>query len=443
MSLPRVGLLLALAIVLAGCGSPETVESERPAPVKTAMPLPQGTLFLRDASQSVAGYFGRNEVSWVQMFLQGEFVGLLAQEPSRRPIATASFGRRVGTETPLVGPSECWRLRMRSGPDPCYGEEETNLREVFSVTERELFAPAEKHLALRGTVVILTDMVQSILKTESATSSGCLLGYDVQCVTEPLKRLVSAGVGLWIVGVKTQFDGTVYGEVPGLQGLTRAKTFIGLRPLYFVVASRDIAPTRALVVGMKEALLRLREPFPAGMRGTLRVETVEIAPGEAPRVTVTAPVDATEGLVVDDLTCRGGDCGVHPVQCARKTATGTYALDIRIEGVDDGWRVHAEHARTDWLSGGTQTQRLATGIHRWTATLDCRGVDGIKTASITLAAAPAAEQATHWWRQWTTTDGRLPHVQTHTFHLATLLDSATAARSERMHVATVTVEVKR
>jgi hypothetical protein len=97
--------------------------------------------------------------------------------------------------------------------------------------------------------VVLTDGVPSA--SPAGSSCGCGTSVDINCVAEQLTAIVRAGYGLWLVGVKAEFSGTYYPEMPprGKLPLKDAS-----RPVYLWLISRHIGAGRAVAAHITGAV---------------------------------------------------------------------------------------------------------------------------------------------------------------------------------------------
>lgn len=407
-----------------------------------------GTLIFHDASQSVAGYFPKGEASLLQMFLQGEFwQELVAIAP--RPFSLAYFGTTVSDVQPLVGPSSCWRARAsESGKDPCHYARETNLGAVFRRIKDDLVNRR------RESAIVLTDAVQSILDDTTATAANCLKGYDRRCVVDPLRDLIASDMGVWLVGIKTQFRGLVYAEVPDVTGIKEARDFSGVRPFYIVVIGADVERHRRLVTVFVHLLRELASSkYPREMKPLLEVDSVELAPGFPPPFILDTAAETLGGkFEVDDLRCRGKEC-TQAIRCKSwfPPATGTYAIAL---GPPNGGATAAIVGQrfSDWRTSVTVVEPLPKGFippssalgavgERWRARLECRSLSGPSEVRLRVRLVPHDADGPAWWKTWSTRDGRFPDVIAKTLYLAEVIKDATLPQKAERDIYSVTLQL--
>lgn len=109
--------------------------------------------------------------------------------------------------------------------------------------------------------VLITDGVQS--KKAQDTKQACLKGSDSTCVREKIIHLLKKGWGAYVIGLRSQFHGTVYSEVnPSLrvQYDTSDSNPKRFRPFYLYIFSPDRTALDEFVAGLRE---RLRTVAPA------------------------------------------------------------------------------------------------------------------------------------------------------------------------------------
>jgi hypothetical protein len=107
--------------------------------------------------------------------------------------------------------------------------------------------------------VLITDGVQS----KKSQSGKCLKGSDPTCVREKIINLLKAGWGAYIIGLRSQFHGTIYSEVNPAARIQydsidgRPQTF---RPFYLYVFSPDRAALDEFVGAVRERLRAVAPP---------------------------------------------------------------------------------------------------------------------------------------------------------------------------------------
>ncbi|MEO6191678.1 MAG: hypothetical protein ABIS20_01595 [Thermoanaerobaculia bacterium] len=146
-----------------------------------------------------------------------------------------------------------------------YSRSETNLGAVL---DRELSA-APPSLAL-----LLTDGVMSLHADQGKAGSleECEKGSDVECLGVKMGRLIQSGRGVWILGFRSAFHGTLFSERLKTGGGRIGEAKIANRPFYLWVITDHPGSGRRLV---ERLFARLSAPS-----DSTKTFALELAPGD-------------------------------------------------------------------------------------------------------------------------------------------------------------------
>jgi hypothetical protein len=160
-----------------------------------------------------------------------------------------------------------------------YSRSETDLGAVL---DNELRRPAGPSLAL-----LITDGVMSLQSNHGKAGSllDCERGSDVECLAVKMGKVIQAGRGVWILGLRSAFRGTLYSERLKVGGGRLGEASLPNRPFYVWVISDHPASGRRLV----ERLFQRISEHPDGQRSF----ALELSPGDI-RWWLPAPVEAPE-----------------------------------------------------------------------------------------------------------------------------------------------------
>lgn len=302
-TLGRIALALAAlsALGLSAC-VPDPVEWEAagvgvaPTPTPQAPPTSDRLVVYLDTSASMAGYVSQNGQNvfgatlrtlrdTVTSFKTPLNVEVRAVDAAVRPpdpdgalaLQKSSINPRIytGGETDLAGAIAEFNARPASGKIIRVGDGE-------GVSADEGPPPARVH-------ILITDGVQS----KKSQAGNCLKGSDPTCVRERIIGLLKAGWGGYVIGLRSQFHGTIYSEVTGAKipynsNENRPQTF---RPFYLYVFSPDRAALDDFVGVLRE---RLRAAAPPD---TMRVVALTSPYSEAAaRAAAVIPEGAGDSL---------------------------------------------------------------------------------------------------------------------------------------------------
>ncbi|MGH9822390.1 MAG: hypothetical protein ACREDR_03955, partial [Blastocatellia bacterium] len=253
----KIALAILVLISLAGCGHPDPPPwSEVIPPTKagepSALTADQLVIYL-DESGSMQGYVSKDGQS-----IYGKTLRALRDVATTVTPFVDLYTRRV--DAGLGKPSRNADDLSSASLDPrLYNGSETNLVAAIDAFKEPLLVngavkqPARFH-------VLVTDGVQS-------TYSGrgnCASGSDEVCVRERILKLLKAGWGGCVVGIKSDFHGTLYSEINRAAGRpyaipydTDGKPPEGFRPFYLYLFSPDNAQLDSFVKALKEKLRQI------------------------------------------------------------------------------------------------------------------------------------------------------------------------------------------
>lgn len=260
------------ALISAGCRRPDPVDWEAAGVSATPPPAPQSPptsdklVVYLDTSASMAGYVSQNG--------QNVFGATLR---ALRDIVTSFKNpldvvvRNVDNSVKEPDPDGALALQKASINPKIYGGGETDLagaigefsagpapRKAPRAADGEA-APAAADAPPPARIhILITDGVQS----KKSQGGKCLKGSDPTCVREKIINLLKAGWGAYVIGLRSQFHGTIYSEVTGAKipyhsNDSRPQTF---RPFYLYVFSPDRAALDEFVGGLRERLRALAPP---------------------------------------------------------------------------------------------------------------------------------------------------------------------------------------
>src|SRR2546423_357113 len=285
---PLGASVLTLALTfLCGCGSSDPVPwSKVISPSTNASPEPPARasdhlVVYLDTSGSMAGYvspdgqvnfapspdgetiFGhtlqevRNVVTTLDPRVSVVFrrVAAKVEQPSFNDLelgqASVNRGTFNGGETNLAGAINLFaqplRPEQQKTKDNGHGGGDESNKERDEDDEKEQ-QPARFH-------ILITDGVQST--KQQAADESCVAGSDYICVKKAIARLLDAGWGGCVLGVRSEFRGKVYSEINHGKAIqyeskrSEPKTF---RPFYLYVFSPDRAALDKLVEALKARL---------------------------------------------------------------------------------------------------------------------------------------------------------------------------------------------
>ncbi len=160
-----------------------------------------------------------------------------------------------------------------------YSRSETDLGAVL---DSELRRPSGPSLA-----ILITDGVMSLQANQGKAGQllPCERGSDIECLAVKMGKLIQAGRGVWILGLRSAFHGTLYSERLKVGGGSLGEVSITDRPFYLWVITDHPASGRRLI----ERLFQRISAQPDGQRSFV----LELAPGDI-HWWLSAPEEAPE-----------------------------------------------------------------------------------------------------------------------------------------------------
>jgi hypothetical protein len=182
--------------------------------------------------------------------------------------------------------------------------------------------------------ILITDGVQS--KKSQDTKQACLKGSDPTCVREKIINLLKKNWGAYVIGLRSQFHGTVYSEVnPSVrvQYDTSDNNPKRFRPFYLYIFSPDRAALDEFVATLRE---RLRPAIPAETMRVLALTSpytektqkaeVTIPDGSADAVTIYEQLDEPARLALE-VDPNVEEAAALPVDVAVEMTWSQHVLD--------------------------------------------------------------------------------------------------------------------
>ena len=288
------------------------ISQENPEPTLNPVKTTDDLVIYLDASLSMPGYVssdGQTIYSRTLKELRG-FATTLA--PNLRVIV-----RKVGLS--LESPQSDLQLAQASVDSNFYNEHETDLAGAITSFSKSLLPEAPDEYPPPRYHILVTDGVQSTRLQNH--NSSCYSGSDQFCVRKKILELLEKGWGGCIIGIRSQFHGSIYSELNLLKGEpykvrydttdNDPKTY---RPFYLYIFSPDPSILDKMVEELKERIrplvgegdmreLALTLPYTRGdaeakliipkeMTGLLKTSNIKEA--SPPRFTLRLSLNANE-----------------------------------------------------------------------------------------------------------------------------------------------------
>jgi hypothetical protein len=261
----KLAALPIVALALAGCGTPPG-DPPRNWPAATKVGIPAGEsikstdnlVVYLDTSASMAGYVSPNGKAEFGSSPEGTVFSRTLLE-LRKVVTTMNPQPQIVVRTvdtnvssPLFSDLE---LSKASVSRSIFVGRETNLAGAIKSFAEPLEKDSEDQSPPRFHILV-TDGVQSSDKNNVDVS--CAKGSDAFCVKKQLLELINKGWGGAVLGMRSEFNGTVYSEVNNKPvPFNSGKDPNKFRPFYLYVFSPDRTGLNKLVESLREKLLPL------------------------------------------------------------------------------------------------------------------------------------------------------------------------------------------
>ena len=422
--------LLAGTLVRCGDGPPPwdrllTGKTPHPAPAKPDVPATSDELVVYlDTSKSMQGYVlpGSGSVYSVTLRQLRDVASLLDPPVSAwvRPVDATVHARLADVE-----------LNRASTEPAVYSGGDTNLARAVALFGEPAAAEAAA-IGGKGRVPLLHVLVTDGMQSTSGAASGsdCNTGSDQVCVRAQMSRWLRAGWAGSMIGIRSQFQGTIYSEINhGIHGApyriayaSHANDPSSMRPFYLYVFSPDRQALTRFVDTFKRRL-RLTVPGVAIRELPLNVA---FATGRtsaqlgAPRPADVISAESGQEPDTDRVTIR------FDARDARDDAASPVTLRLRIPWSSDaldmgtarelGQLLSWEAVRIDGGAGSDDARRRIPGVRvRQTAVADDGSIEvtvtpvwPAGTGQLTWAAYALRgslrkeEETPPWIRDWST-----------------------------------------
>ncbi len=370
---------------------------EKKAPEKKAVKAtaPRGAVIYLDTSISMRGYFRttQNQGTTLQRFMWQHLIQIL-DEPCLNPVYLSTFGNEIAMPQ-----------RITSLDSYALFDSQHDLDGIFSATETRLIDLFEKDFdSSRQAFLIITDGIPS---TPEHT------GPDPEII-RAVEQKGKKGVHLWLIGLYSEFDGTIYPECRDSHGLKVPFHFSGRRPVYIWIGTREIEKGKEIAARIYNELEAL------GAQANI----AELTSLDVPRCSI---IPDTKGLA---------DILIIPVAKNKfelhlsRTTKNSLVVPLRIEcqetEIHRDWRYRLEIRPTSlrWV------RVVSDEKNQWRLLIFSRRIPGPGilmgcssqgvSFDLRLNAIPVKER---WWADWSTDDDSSPSNGSKTLYLKELISN--------------------
>ncbi len=196
---------------------------------------------LVDTSKSMRGYFRttQNSGTTIQQFLWNGIIPILKESFPTDVIYFSPFGNTISRPQRVDSLLDQFRFDTLEDLQRMFSGTETRLIEVFRNVKDTSY----------NAFIIITDGVPSV---EGGSGPAPDMINVVKALIETNKYY------LWLIGVRSEFNGFIYPECPNQQGIRKSFHFSGKRPIFIWVGrTRDRNKGIEIVVKFLEKLRRI------------------------------------------------------------------------------------------------------------------------------------------------------------------------------------------
>lgn len=409
-----IGLIcLGVLLCFVSCKRKPSKPPETPKPQ-----ISPGTLLFLDSSMSMRGYFrvSPNKGTTIQRFMLADLLEILA-ENCLTPVYLSSFGSNIGK------PEEIKSLKKWS-----FFESQTELEEkTYSQKETNLIGVFQYEKFDRNTVsIIITDGIQSALE-----GSQNIAGFDRR-IFSIIRDKTTAGIHLWLIGVKSKFRGIVYPERPSLEGRRKPFHYSGFRPVYIWIASHDTNIGHNLA---GKIVAKLRSI--SGLSDSVKVACLTSV--QPPRVNIKLNTDESSSHIVTKIINKDNSFEWLVARTKESEINIPIILEESVQSILDDveWNINLElePKNIKWA-------KLVQKDSDWLLNLTYDFISSKKNLVVIAYAIPRINPRP-WWSQWSTEDDSRPENADKTLYLERLKSIIEEPLGKKYEVRRVSLRIKK
>lgn len=373
-------------------------QQKTPKPPKKFVPT-QGTVIFLDTSMSMSGYFrtASSVGTTIQRFMLADLLGILAED-NLTPVHLSLFGSEIAESEKITSLRKLSFFESQTKLENTYSETETNLIGVF---ENEQFGRNEVS-------IIISDGIQS-----AKEGSEYIAGFDTK-IFNVIRDKNDTGIYLWLIGVKSGFNGYIYPGRPNLKGIRAPLWHAGIRPVYIWIASHDETIGHSLT---EKIVTQLRSI--AGSSDAVKVAGLTFV--KPPDVKIELDTDSSSSPI--KVKKKGKN--TFEWRMAR-TQESNVTIPVSLKetkrsNLDVEWNINLE------LEPKNRWAKFVKEDGDWTLNLSYRlipsgssfmpGCSFDKGEIIITAVATPEINPEPWWKQWSTEDDSLKENADKTLYL--------------------------
>lgn len=383
--------------------------------IKVDLPqsLTHGTIVFLDTSVSMRGYFrtSNRQATQIQRFLQQRFRNIISKN-SLYPIYLSRFGEEIGNPEQL----------QNSIGNMFVFSSSVSLDENFSGSSTDLIGVFRRgEFGSYSVSIIITDGIQ-------ADSSGSDIGEMIRAI----ESKIGTGLHIYLIGIKSEFDGYIYPECPNDYGLRTPFYHTGRRPVYIWIAAADETIGSNIV---RDIITEFRKIAPDNT-----VKTVSLTDLKLPSInSIGLDADASDYRIIP----RGQDKFELRLKNSLQEQENL-DIPIRLESnlnsnEADIWRLRMQlEPQSQWID-------IIKDENDWVLSLK-NNVPGSSLFGggnkLKIKAIASPDRQQWWWKQWSTDCDSKPADADKTIHLNKLGEKFIEPRyGEEYVVKTLNLEV--
>ncbi len=407
----RILGLFFISLIILAFGCEKKAEEKKAVEVSAS----RGTIIYLDTSMSMRGYFTttQNQGTTLQRFMWQGLIQIL-DELCLNPVYLSTFGNEIA-EPQTITSLDSYALF----------ESTHDLDQIYSATETRLIDLLGRDFDCSyGAFLIITDSVPSTSEHE---------GPDPRII-EAVKQKAKEGVHLWLIGLYSEFSGTIYPECRDSYGQRVPFEFSGRRPIYIWIGTKNIDKGKEIAAGIYNRLNAL------GAQANI----AELTTLDVPRCSIIPDTEGLSGILITPTAKNRFDLHLS------RTTRDSLVVPLKIECQETKIRRDWEY-RLEIRPRGLRWVRINSDEeNQWRLLIFPKRIPGpgilmgcsMQGVSFDLGlnATPVIER---WWHDWSTEDDSSPENGSKTLYLERFIDTIVNQFSDKTYpVADISITKK-
>ncbi|MBI5222790.1 hypothetical protein HY990_00045 [Candidatus Micrarchaeota archaeon] len=377
-------------------------------PLTNKMPKQKGVIIYVDTSMSMRGYFNASSEpgTVIQRFMWTPMLTSLkeVEEFYDESIYFSTFGNIVNEPEKLQTPL----LRMFKFNSL------NDVNNLFSGTETRFIELLQNEL--------LKDYRCFIIISDGVPSTPESIGQEPMLIPT-FRNLINSGIHLWLIGIRSEFNGVVYPETHDEYGNIKLFTYKGRRPIYVWVAAQE----KAVGVKIVSKFLKNFNTL-SGEDYSNTVKLAELTHIDKPKASLRLNVINMDGILLKE----------HQDHIELRFANWFNGeVDIPLEINWDREAIPHVKEVSFRIQPHINRVKIINNNHRWLLRVDSRTVSSdINLFLDTTFLIPK------WWEEWSVNDDSISKNADKTLYLEPVINKLYMIEEKNLEAGKLIIKIK-